>query len=93
MEGVALFDRIEQMGPDMLFFFGGLPGGPATHRKPLSLRDNNPYENAIFELKSRIYEANRRICFLAGSYCSDYQKWPFGIKGVAFPDYRLLQVL
>ena len=91
MEGVVLFDGIEQMGPDT--FFAQLRDVPAPHRKRLSLRANSPYESATFDLKSRIYEAIRRFCILAGSYCSDVQKWPFGIGGVAFPDYRFLQVL
>ena len=70
MERAALFDEIEHMGPDIVFFVQ-LRGGPTPHRKRLSLRNNSPYETATFDLKSRNREAIIRFFISAGSYCAD----------------------
>ena len=80
--GIANSDNIEQIRSEVMHFRNLCFPGAATQR--LSLRNNSPHQTATFAYYSHICEAKLRLCKSAGMYCSDLQKWPFCIGGVAF---------
>ena len=84
-------DKFEQIRKDVMHFRKLCFPGAATQR--LSLRNNSPHQTATFAYFSHTCEGKLRLCKSAGRYCSDLQKWSFGIGGVAFFKLCFLQAL